>query len=122
MNDPIGDAVRSIVDGHIVLSRALAHKGHYPAIDVLQSASRVIRNVETSEHVKMANKIREILATYKEAEDLINIGAYKAGANPKIDKAVKLIDGINSFLKQQDEDPTNFNQCLRMMQGLLVNS
>lgn len=122
MNDPIGDAVRSIVDGHIVLSRALAHKGHYPAIDVLQSASRVMRSVATSEHIKLATKMREILATYREAEDLINIGAYKAGTNPKIDKAVKLIDGVNQFLKQQVEDPTNFTQCLRQMQGLLVNA
>lgn len=121
MNDPIGDAVRSIVDGHIVLSRALAHKGHFPAIDVLQSASRVMRNVSSNEHVKMAQKMREILATYREAEDLINIGAYKAGSNPRIDKAVKLIDAVNQFLKQQVEEPTNFNQCLRQMQGILAN-
>ncbi|WP_413289005.1 FliI/YscN family ATPase [Bdellovibrio sp. HCB337] len=121
MNDPIGDAVRSIVDGHIVLSRSIAHKGHFPAIDVLQSASRVMRNVSSSDHVKMAQKIREILATYREAEDLINIGAYKAGSNPRIDKAVKLIDGVNQFLKQPVEDSTSFNQCLRQMQGLVAN-
>jgi flagellum-specific ATP synthase len=122
MNDPIGDAVRSIVDGHIVLSRSLAHKGHYPAIDVLQSASRVMRSVASSEHVKLAQKLREVLATYREAEDLINIGAYKAGSNPRIDKAVKLIDGVNAFLKQQVDDPTNFTQCIRQMQGLLINA
>jgi flagellum-specific ATP synthase len=121
MNDPIGDAVRSIVDGHIVLSRALAHKGHFPAIDVLQSASRVMRSVSSPEHVKMSQKIREILATYGEAEDLINIGAYKAGSNPKIDKAIKHIDAVNQFLKQAVEDPTSFNQCLRQMQGILAN-
>lgn len=121
MNDPIGDAVRSIVDGHIVLSRAIAQKGHFPAIDVLQSSSRVMRNVSSPEHVKMAQKMREILATYREAEDLINIGAYKSGSNPRIDKAVKLIDGVNQFLKQAVEDPTSFNQCLRQMQGLLAN-
>ncbi|RYZ83227.1 MAG: flagellum-specific ATP synthase FliI, partial [Proteobacteria bacterium] len=121
-NDPIGDAVRSIVDGHIVLSRTLAHRGHYPAVDVLQSASRVMKSVVTTEHTKMAQKMREILATYKEAEDLINIGAYKAGSNPRIDKAVKYIDAVNSFLKQQVDDPTNFNQCLRMMQGILINA
>jgi len=121
MNDPIGDAVRSIVDGHIVLSRAIAHKGHFPAIDILQSASRVMRNISTPEHVKMAQKIREILATYREAEDLINIGAYKAGSNPRIDKAVKLIDGVNQFLKQDVEEPSAFNQCLRQMQGLVAN-
>ncbi|MBC7372118.1 MAG: FliI/YscN family ATPase [Bdellovibrionaceae bacterium] len=122
MNDPIGDAVRSIVDGHIVLSRTLAHRGHYPAVDVLQSASRVMRAVVSPEHTKMAQKMREILATYKEAEDLINIGAYKAGSNPRIDKAVKYIDAVNGFLKQQVDDPTSFNQCLRMMQGILLNA
>lgn len=121
MNDPIGDAVRSIVDGHIVLSRSIAQKGHFPAIDVLQSASRVMRNVSSPEHVKMAQKMREILATYREAEDLINIGAYKQGSNPRIDKAVKLIDGVNQFLKQAVEDGTGFNQGLRQMQGLLAN-
>lgn len=121
MNDPIGDAVRSIVDGHIVLSRSIAQKGHFPAIDVLQSASRVMRNVSSAEHVKMAQKMREILATYREAEDLINIGAYKQGSNPRIDKAVKLIEGVNQFLKQAVEDHSSFNQCLRQMQGLLAN-
>ncbi len=121
VNDPIGDAVRSIVDGHIVLSRSLAHKGHFPAIDVLQSASRVMRSISTPEHVKMAQKLREILATYREAEDLINIGAYKTGSNPRIDKAVKLIDGVNLFLKQDVEDHVSFNQCIREMQGLLAN-
>jgi len=120
MNDPIGDAVRSIVDGHIVLSRALAHKGHYPAIDVLQSASRVMKAVTTSEHAKNANKLREILATYKDAEDLINIGAYKAGANPKIDRAIKLIDPINNFLKQSTTDHSTMAECVRQLQSLTV--
>jgi flagellum-specific ATP synthase len=107
--------------GHIVLSRSIAQKGHFPAIDVLQSASRVMRNVSSPEHVKMAQKMREILATYREAEDLINIGAYKQGSNPRIDKAVKLIDGVNQFLRQAVEDGTGFNQGLRQMQSLLVN-
>lgn len=121
MDDPIGDAVRSIVDGHVVLSRRLAQRGHFPAIDILQSASRVMKNVTTSEHQRLAQKLREYLAVYKDAEDLINIGAYKAGANPKIDKAIKLIDGINEFLKQQVAEPTDFQQTLRMLQGILVN-
>jgi len=99
MNDPIGDAVRSIVDGHIVLTRAMAQKGHFPAIDILQSSSRVMKAVTGSEQQRMAQKLREILATYADAEDLINVGAYKAGANPKIDKAIKLIEPINDFLK-----------------------
>lgn len=122
MNDPIGDAVRSIVDGHIVLSRAMAHKGHFPAIDILQSASRVMRAVVSPEHAKMAQKLREILAVYRDAEDLINIGAYKAGANPKIDKAIKLIDPVNEFLKQRTDDHSNMNQCLRLLQQVTVGA
>lgn len=119
MNDPIGDSVRSIVDGHLVLSRALAQRGHFPSIDILQSASRVMKNVTQSEHVKLAQKMREVLATYKEAEDLINIGAYKPGSNARIDKAVKLIDGVNEFLRQDVEDPTDFNQTLKRMKKAL---
>lgn len=119
MNDPIGDAVRSIVDGHIVLSRHLAHKGHFPAIDVLQSASRVMKAVSSTDHMRMAQKLREILATYSDAEDLINVGAYKAGANPKIDRAIKLIDPINEFLKQKTEDKSNMQLCLKTMSQIL---
>jgi flagellum-specific ATP synthase len=121
MNDPIGDAVRSIVDGHIVLSRQLAHRSHYPAIDILQSASRVMKSVVSPEHMKMALKIRETLAIYRDAEDLINIGAYKQGANPKIDKAIKFIDPINELLKQSTSDHSNMTQCLRLMNSIAVN-
>ncbi len=120
MNDPIGDSVRSIVDGHIVLSRELAHKGHFPAIDVLQSASRVMKAVSTSEHVRMAQKLREILATYRDAEDLINVGAYKVGANPKIDKAIKVIDQVNEFLRQKTEDHSDMNKCLRGLAAIVM--
>ncbi|MGZ3689962.1 MAG: FliI/YscN family ATPase [Pseudobdellovibrio sp.] len=120
MNDPIGDSVRSIVDGHIVLSRDLAHKGHFPAIDILQSASRVMKAVTTSDHVRMAQKLREIIATYRDAEDLINVGAYKAGANPKIDKAIRVIDQVNEFLRQKTDDHSNMNQCLRMLAQIVV--
>lgn len=120
MNDPIGDSVRSIVDGHIVLSRELAHKGHFPAIDILQSASRVMKAVATNDHVRMAQKLREIIATYRDAEDLINVGAYKAGANPKIDRAIKVIDQVNDFLRQKTEDHSNMNQCLRQMAQITV--
>ncbi len=115
MNDPIGDAVRSIVDGHIVLSRDLAHKAHFPAIDVLQSTSRVMKAVTRPEHLEAAQKMREILATYRDAEDLINIGAYKAGANPKVDRAVKLIDHVNAFLRQKIDDPAAYNACVQEM-------
>lgn len=100
LDDPIGDAVRSIVDGHIVLDRKLAQKGHFPAIDVLKSTSRVMRNVVSPEHIRRANFIRENMAVYNEAEDLINIGAYRSGSNPKIDRAIHLYDGIEDFLRQ----------------------
>jgi flagellum-specific ATP synthase len=120
MNDPIGDSVRSIVDGHLVLSRRLAQRGHFPSIDVLASASRVMKSVTTSEHQKMAIKIRENIAIYKDAEDLINIGAYKAGSNPKIDRAIKLNDAITSFLRQEVSEPGDFNQTLRQLQSLTV--
>ncbi len=122
MNDPIGDAVRSIVDGHIVLSRQIAQKGHFPAIDILQSTSRVMKAVSSAEHLRMAQKMREIIATYRESEDLINIGAYKAGANPKIDKAIKFIDQINEFLKQRTEDHSNMAQCLRLMSQITAGA
>lgn len=119
VNDPIGDSVRSIVDGHIVLTRQLAQKGHYPAVDVLQSASRVMKAVTSPEHQSLAVKLRETLAVYKDAEDLINIGAYKAGANPKIDKAVKVIDSINNFLKQSVDDRSNMELCLKQLRMIL---
>lgn len=118
MNEPIADSVRSIVDGHIVLSRALAQKGHYPAVDVLQSASRVFKSVTSTEHQRLAQVLRETLAIYKEAEDLINIGAYKPGSNPRIDKAVKLIDPVNNFLKQAVTDPTDIPKGLAMMRQI----
>ena len=121
MNDPIGDSVRSIIDGHIVLSRSLAQRGHFPAVDIMQSASRVMKSVASPEHIKLAQKLREILAVYKDAEDLINIGAYKPGSNIKIDKAIKVIDQVNDFLRQAVEDPTNFNSTVRMMQQILIN-
>ncbi len=119
MNDPIGDTVRSIVDGHIVLSRALAHKGHYPAIDVLQSASRVMKAVTNEDQQRLNIKLREVLATYKEAEDLINIGAYKSGANPKIDRSIKLIDAVNNFLKQGTHEKANLETCTQQLQRIL---
>ncbi|MEX2479029.1 MAG: FliI/YscN family ATPase [Gracilimonas sp.] len=111
MNEPIADAVRSILDGHIVLSRRLAHKNHYPAIDVLESISRVMPKIVTDEQRTIAMKAREILATYREAEDLINIGAYVKGSNPKIDNAIKKYPGLESFLIQ-DLNETDFSDNL----------
>lgn len=121
MNDPIGDSVRSIVDGHIVLSRQLAQRGHFPSIDLLQSASRVMKSCIAEDHQKLAMKLREALAIYKDAEDLINIGAYKQGNNPKIDKSIKVIDQVNEFLKQQVEDQSTMTQTLRQLQQIMMN-
>lgn len=111
MNEPIADAVRSILDGHIVLSRRLAHKNHYPAIDVLESISRVMPKIVNDEQRNIAMKAREILATYREAEDLINIGAYVKGSNPKIDDAIKKYPSLESFLIQ-DLNESDFDQNL----------
>lgn len=109
-NDPVADSVRSIIDGHIVLSRKLANKSHYPAIDVLDSVSRVMTKVVTKEQRTIAQKAKELLATFRESEDLINIGAYVRGSNPKIDKAINSNEAINTFLKQDfdewEEDTT----------------
>lgn len=118
MNDPIGDSVRSIVDGHVVLSRSLAQKGHFPAIDVLQSTSRVMRNVVSDSHFRQALNIREMMAVYREAEDLIKIGAYKMGSNPKIDRAIKFEGAIEHLLKQSVEEPSSFNDAEQMLAQL----
>lgn len=111
MNEPIADAVRAILDGHLVLSRRLAHKNHYPAIDVLESVSRVMEQIILPEDREVAMKAREILATYREAEDLINIGAYVKGSNPKIDEAIKKNPDLESFLKQSMKE-ADFNENL----------
>ncbi|RME41172.1 MAG: FliI/YscN family ATPase [Deltaproteobacteria bacterium] len=115
MNDPVADAVRSILDGHIVLSRDLAARNHYPAIDILTSASRVMRDIVSPEHRQAAGWLRENLATYREAEDLINIGAYVAGSNPKIDRAIARIDEITAFLRQNMEDSTAFAETVQRL-------
>ncbi|MBT4287381.1 MAG: flagellum-specific ATP synthase FliI, partial [Deltaproteobacteria bacterium] len=99
-NDPIGDAVRSIVDGHLLLDRAIAAQGHYPAIDVLRSKSRVMVDIAPETQQKNITRLIQTLSTYKEAEDLINIGAYVKGSNPKIDYAIQKINDINRFLQQ----------------------
>ncbi len=119
MNEPITDAVRGILDGHIVLTRKLANQNHYPAIDVLQSVSRVMPNICSKEHITMSNEIKDILATYREAEDLINIGAYKIGTNRKIDKAINIIEHIHNFLKQDKDSNCSFEQVVEMMSHII---
>ncbi len=101
ISEPISDATRAILDGHLVLSRRLASLGHYPAIDLLSSISRVMIDVASGEHMELAIRFKELYSTYREAEDLINIGAYVAGSNPRIDKAMEKIDDMNSFLRQR---------------------
>lgn len=123
MDDPIADSVRSIVDGHIVLSRSLAQKGHFPSIDVLQSTSRVMRNIVSQDQLRMAEMLRENLAIYHDAEDLINIGAYREGTNKKIDHSIQLNDSINQFLKQAVAESSDLTKSVRQMAAALgVNS
>lgn len=121
LNEPIADAVRSILDGHIVLSRDLAAKNHYPAIDILNSSSRVMRDIVEPRHIELNGKIREILTTYHEAEDLINIGAYKAGSNPKIDYTLSRIEAVNDFLRQAVDQPADISTAVAAMEKLLLD-
>lgn len=120
MNEPIADTVRSIVDGHIVLSRDLAHKGHYPAVDVLSSISRVMHDIVEDDHLNMARKLVRVLATYREAEDLINIGAYIDGTDPQIDFAKKMIHKINSFLQQDINQSITFKESIVRLKEVLT--
>ncbi|MGM0452553.1 MAG: FliI/YscN family ATPase [Thermodesulfobacteriota bacterium] len=118
MNEPVADAVRSILDGHIVLSRNLAAKNHFPAIDVLHSTSRVMQRLVDDEHSRLAARIREVLAVFAEQEDLINIGAYQEGANPKIDMALKYIDPVHQFLRQDLGEQTTMEATRHAMKTI----
>lgn len=117
-NEPITDTARSILDGHIMLDRKLAHKNHYPAIDVLQSISRVMSSIVDSEHKAASGKLKNVLATYQEAEDLINIGAYKKGSNSNIDYAIEKIDSVNEFLLQETHDRFTFEEIIEKLEVL----
>jgi FliI/YscN family ATPase len=118
MNEPVADAVRSILDGHIVLSRKLAAANHYPAVDVLASVSRVMPDVVTSSQLKSASAVRDVLATYKDAEDLVNIGAYVPGSNPRVDHALARIDAVRGFLRQGIDDASTLAQAQRALGSL----
>lgn len=118
MNEPVADAARSILDGHIVLSRELATMNHYPAVDVLSSVSRVMTDVVEEPHVRAAARLREVLSIYREASDLINIGAYVRGSNPRIDWAVSMIDEVNAFLKQGIAEKADFGETVRRLRHL----
>lgn len=120
MNEPIADAVRGILDGHIVLSRDLASKNHYPAIDVLNSVSRLMPEIVTPEHRELAGKLRDLMASYQKVEDLINIGAYQRGTNPQVDAAIKYYPKIIEFLKQDSREYVSFDQTLSQMKAILA--
>jgi len=119
MNEPISDTVRGILDGHIVLSRAIANSNHYPPIDVLGSVSRVMPDIVSKEHLEEFGTVKNMIAVYREAEDLINIGAYREGANPEIDRSVKLHNPIQSFLKQNMLEHYSFEETLEMLKGVV---
>lgn len=119
MNDPIADAARSILDGHVVLSRDLASRGQYPAVDVLESISRVMVDVADARHQRAAQELRRHMATYREASDLINIGAYVAGSNPEIDEAIRRMPAIVEFLKQGLDETAAFDTLVDRMEALL---
>lgn len=117
-NEPITDTARSILDGHVMLSRKLAHRNHYPAIDILQSISRCMSQITEIEHKQAAGKLKNVLATYNEAEDLINIGAYKSGSNPGIDYAIEKIEAVNDFLIQTVEEKYDFEESVNLLEEL----
>ncbi|MDK2820371.1 MAG: flagellum-specific synthase [Clostridia bacterium] len=118
MNEPVADTVRGLLDGHIILSRQLAARNHYPAIDVLQSISRLMSDITSPEQQKKAGQLRDLLSAYQEAADLIEIGAYKAGSNPKVDAALKYYDLIQDFLQQSEDEYLEFSDTLAQLEAL----
>ncbi len=122
INEPIADALRAILDGHIVLTRDLAMQNHYPAIDILKSISRVMIDVTSLKHRENANKLKAIMAAYRKAEDLINIGAYVAGSSRTIDYAIDMIEKVNSYLKQEIEEKVSFEESVQQLEGLFNQS
>jgi flagellum-specific ATP synthase len=118
MQDPIADAVRGILDGHVVLSRTLAQENHYPAIDVLQSVSRLFQTLASEDHRAASSLIRDAMFSYQQARDLINIGAYVAGSNPQIDRALRLQPHIQRFLRQPPDSPTELAEAIARLKAI----
>ena len=118
-NEPVADTVRGILDGHIVLSRKLANENHFPAIDVNASISRLMTNIVSEEHREVASKLRDILSIYSKNEDLISIGAYKSGSNPKLDFAISKIDKVNEFLVQKIDERVSMDEVFEQMKAIL---
>ncbi|MCC5895770.1 MAG: flagellar protein export ATPase FliI [Alkalibacterium sp.] len=121
MNEPIADSVRGILDGHIILSRQIASENHYPAIDIQNSLSRLMKELVTEEHNDVAGKLRENLATYKESKDLIDVGAYQQGTNPIVDQAIRLNQPIKGFLKQKTSESYSFEHTIQSMKTVFTN-
>ena len=121
INDPVVDTVRGIVDGHVFLSRKVAEQNHYPAIDVLGSISRLFTEICDAEHQKAAAKMRTLLALYRENKDLIDVGMYQAGANPKLDIAIELMPQINGFLRQSVKDSVNMKNTIDTLKQMMAN-
>jgi flagellum-specific ATP synthase/type III secretion protein N (ATPase) len=120
-NEPISDAVRGILDGHIILSRALAAANHFPAVDVLSSVSRLMPDITTEKHRSLAGKFRDMLASYKQAEDLINIGAYVPGSNPRVDEAIASYQQMVDFLRQNLHEHTGYEETLERLTMIADN-
>jgi flagellum-specific ATP synthase len=120
-NEPISDTVRGIIDGHIILTRSLANRNHFPAIDVNQSISRLMNIIVPQEHLSLSSKLRELLGIYNDNADLISIGAYKPGSNPPLDIAVSKIDRINGFLKQGINENFSYEETIEMMSGIVLS-
>lgn len=118
MNEPVADETRSILDGHIILSRALAARGHYPAIDVSESISRVMDSIVSDDHKEAAQKLREVVANYEKERDLILIGAYEEGSDPKVDYAIEKIDEVNNFLKQGVEEKYTLEEAIELLREI----
>lgn len=119
MNEPIADTVRGILDGHFVLDRNLANKGQYPAVNVLKSISRVMNHIVAEGHIRAAERLREILSTYINSEDLINIGAYKRGSSKEIDEAIYLYPKILTFLKQATHEKVTMHESIEALFQLI---
>ena len=117
-NEPIADALRSILDGHIVLKRELAMQNHYPAIDILSSISRVMDDIISSSQKENANKLKAVMATYSKSEDLINIGAYVAGSNSKIDYAIEMNNRANGYLMQGIDDCVTYDESIKQLEEM----
>ena len=124
INDPVVDTVRGIVDGHVFLSRKVAEMNHYPAIDVLGSISRLFTEICNDKHKESAAKMRTLIALYRENKDLIDVGMYESGRNPRLDVAISLMPQINAFLQQRIADSVNMEQtintCIQMMEGVEI--